>query len=247
MTAHRFARHYPALTPEERFKLVVAAVDRDDEADRARLVAAAERRTFQMPDYAPFIDAYHDLVFASFPHLLDAAAEFLERYWMGDLSVDDERDAAVNGREASPDKRGSGVEPTARDGAEPGGANGEASNLDPFADERRKRPTRVRQLELAYVAGFILKVQVAGWKLFCERLNVPPFAFFKGLPGFERLERALKLAEKTAFEPADILKWLNRRCRSGAQRATLESIISPESYARQCDEAFREQVKSWGG
>jgi hypothetical protein len=55
----------------------------------------------------------------------------------------------------------------------------------------------------------VLKVKADGWKLFCERLSVPPFATWKGLPGFNRLKCALDLAEQAAFIPAGMVRWLN--------------------------------------
>lgn len=244
MRHNPLTRHYPALTPEERFKLVLAAVGRDDEAERARLVASAERLTFQTLDYAPFVNAYRDVVFTTYPHLLDSAAEYLERFWVADCSIVDERDAAVHGDAAGLDDEG---EPGDDDGAEPAGADGAGSECDPFADERRERPTWVRHLELAYAAGFILNVRVEGWKLFSERLNIPAFTYFKVLPGFDRLERALKMAETTAFQPAGMLNWLNSTRPTHAGRATFESIISPEVYACRCEAEFRGQVKFWGG
>jgi hypothetical protein len=245
MKHNPLTRHYPALTPEERFKLILAASDRDDDAECARLVASAARLTFRMPDYAPFIHAYHDVAFTTYPHLVDSAAEYVERFWMADCSIVDERDAAFDGDEAELDD--SEGEPSADDGVEPAAAGDPGSDCDPFADERRKRPTWVRHLEMAYAAGFILNVRVAGWKLFSERLNIPPFTYFKVLPGFDRLKRALKMAEETAFRPEGMLNWLNSIRPTDAERVTFETIISPEVYARRCEAEFRGQVEFWGG
>lgn len=61
-------RQYPALAPGERFRLVVAAAVRDDRADLARLVAAAPRRTYSMPEAA-----YMERVEALY-HVLDLVA-----------------------------------------------------------------------------------------------------------------------------------------------------------------------------
>ncbi|MBN9518503.1 hypothetical protein J0H58_08290 [bacterium] len=46
MTADRLARHYPALQPDERLALMLAAAARGDDLDHERLVAAAPRVTF---------------------------------------------------------------------------------------------------------------------------------------------------------------------------------------------------------
>ena len=39
----------------------------------------------------------------------------------------------------------------------------------------------------------MLKTKVAGWKNFCERLSIPPFAVCELLPGYERFRRAVDL------------------------------------------------------
>src|ERR1700757_4051374 len=72
-----------------------------------------------------------------------------------------------------------------------------------------ERPMFQRYLDVAPAAGFVLRMKAEGWKLFCKRLTVPPFALWEGLPGFERLQRALSLSEKAAFEAEGFLRWLN--------------------------------------
>jgi hypothetical protein len=71
------------------------------------------------------------------------------------------------------------------------------------------RPAWQRFQEGAYAIGYVLRTKADGWKLFCERLNVPPYLLWEGLPGFERLQRALKLAELSAFDGAGMVRWLN--------------------------------------
>jgi hypothetical protein len=39
----------------------------------------------------------------------------------------------------------------------------------------------MRCLDIALAAGFVLRAKADGWKLFCERLTVPPFALWEGL------------------------------------------------------------------
>jgi hypothetical protein len=56
-----------------------------------------------------------------------------------------------------------------------------------------------RLLDMAFVAGYMLKTKTTGWKLFCDRLCVPPFLLWETLPGYDRLERAWKTAEHVAF------------------------------------------------
>jgi hypothetical protein len=66
-----------------------------------------------------------------------------------------------------------------------------------------------RTRDLALAAGFMVRAKTDGWKLFCERMNVPPFLFWERLPGFDRLQLALALAEEAAFFPEGMLRWLN--------------------------------------
>ena len=87
------------------------------------------------------------------------------------------------------------------------------------------RPLWQRLLELAYAAGFMLRTKADGWKLFCERLHVPPFLVWQELPGFERLQEALAQTEKTAFNAEGMLRWLNTCAsdwRAGDDRASLD-------------------------
>src|SRR4051794_36058820 len=80
MTANAVAKHYPLLTPEERFKLILAAGSRGDEAEQSRLIASAKRLTLSMPDYSPFANAFSDVAWITFAELLDAAGEYLELF-----------------------------------------------------------------------------------------------------------------------------------------------------------------------
>jgi hypothetical protein len=47
-----------------------------------------------------------------------------------------------------------------------------------------------RAVDLALASGFMLRTKAEGWKLWCERLSLPPFLFWEKLPGFDRLQRA---------------------------------------------------------
>ncbi len=48
MKAHPLAKNYDLLTPEERFRLIMAASQRGDEAERDRLVQAGSRLTLTL-------------------------------------------------------------------------------------------------------------------------------------------------------------------------------------------------------
>src|SRR5262245_36123156 len=58
-----------------------------------------------------------------------------------------------------------------------------------------ERPLWSRSLDLALARGYVLKARAGGWQTFCERRGLPPFAVWKGLPGFDHLQRALDVAD----------------------------------------------------
>jgi hypothetical protein len=74
MNTNGLAKHYATLKPEERFRLIVAANERGDEAESQRLTRTAKRCTFSNMDYSPFAHALHDLAILTFLELLDEAA-----------------------------------------------------------------------------------------------------------------------------------------------------------------------------
>jgi hypothetical protein len=81
---------------------------------------------------------------------------------------------------------------------------------EPLEGDHGQKPAGERLLDLALAAGFMLRTKADGWKLFCERMNVPPFLLWQGLPGWQRLQSALARTEKAAFVPEGFLRWLNR-------------------------------------
>jgi hypothetical protein len=219
MSPNGLAKHYPTLTPEERFRLIVAAHGRGDTAEADRLSAAAKRITFSNWDYSPYAHAFIELAIVTLLELLDDVARHDEarQRWTDDAM----RDFFVGKR-----RRGT----------------------------RRKDSTTLsdgpRDLYLA--VGFILRTKAAGWRLFCERMGIAPFALWKYLPGFERLQKALTLLEGTsersgpAFGSADMVNWLNRVRPAGAPEATETGILTPAKIADETEEAFRERARWWG-
>jgi hypothetical protein len=91
----------------------------------------------------------------------------------------------------------------------------------------------------------MLRAKAEGWKLFCERLNIPPFLYWQDLPGFDRLQRALDLAKQLAFTPEGILKWSNRIRPKGAPELT-KFPLNAEDIAAETEKAFRERAQWWG-
>ncbi len=203
MNANAVARNYSRLTPEERFRLVLAASGRGDEAERDRLAHAGARMALSLPDHSPYALAFQDLAEFTFIELLEAAA--CQRDTL-DLADDAEQEAE-------------------------GG--------------RRKKTVAQKFLDPVLVAGFVLRTKAEGWKLFCERLNVPPFLLWEEFPGFDRLQRALALAEKATFDPKGFLHWLNAA--RPAEKPELTDVpLTVEGVADATAKMFHQRAEWWG-
>ena len=53
MNANGLARNYGCLSPEERWRLILAAIARGDDVEKSRLVNAAPRIDLTTHDYVP--------------------------------------------------------------------------------------------------------------------------------------------------------------------------------------------------
>jgi hypothetical protein len=113
-------------------------------------------------------------------------------------------------------------------------------------NDARNRPAWQRALDLALAAGFVLRTKADGWRQFCARLHVPAFLLWQDLPGFDRLQRALALAEQAAFVPEGMRCWLNAIRPAGAPELA-EVPLTVEAVAEATAEAFRQRVHWWGG
>ena len=237
MKANALARHYGKLTAEERFRLILAARARGDEAEGDRLVSAGQRITLSMPDHAPYADAFEELALLVFIELQEEAARYLEAVAHADDVYDffgeDEAEDADEGEA----EEGESAE------AEESDAKADAESAEEDAGER---PIWQRHLDLALAAGFMLRTKAEGWKLFCARLTVPPWAVWEGLPGLDRLLSALQLAEKDAFDPEGFLRWLNA-IRPDGEPERAEVPLSAEGMADAAEELFRQSIQWWGG
>ena len=78
MKAHPLAKNYDLLTPEERFRLIMAASQRGDEAEWDRLVQAGSRLTLTLVDHAPYAYAFGEMELMTFLDLLEEAACYLQ-------------------------------------------------------------------------------------------------------------------------------------------------------------------------
>ena len=103
-----------------------------------------------------------------------------------------------------------------------------------------------RHLDIALANGYTLRTKEAGWRLFCERLGVPPFRLWKDFVGWDQLQRALKKTETAAFKAEGMLAWLNSLRPEGEPQDTTLGL-TVEEYADSLSEGFPEMVKRYGG
>lgn len=222
MNTNAVAKNYACLTPEERFRLILAAGGRGDDAEQDRLCNAGQRINLSMPDHSPWSHAFDELAVTVFLEMLEEAAKHRDAFERWCDADEENQDEPV----------GVGVAP---------------------ADEHKERSIGTRTLNLYLAQGFILKTKIAGWKLFCERASIPPFALWQMLPGFERLQRALELLEDNqfrpgpAFRPEGMLQWLANIRPEREPEPSMETLISPERFAADLERVFREHVEWWGG
>ncbi len=229
MKAPPLAKNYKCLTPEERFRLILAASGRGDEAEAARLVNAGGRITLSVPDHSPYAHAFSDLALMTFIDLLEEAASYQEAFAFADSTCD------INADEAEEEERDEAAEET-----------GARADKGPVQEDADKEPVWLRALDVALAAGYMLRTKANGWKLFCERLNVPPFLLWEVLPGFKRVQRTLALTEKAAFVPEGFLRWLNR-VRPKGEPELAAVPLTVEGVADDTGEAYRQRVKWWCG
>ena len=231
MNTGSLARHYDRLTPEERFRLILAASGRGDEAERDRLGRAAPRITLGLQEHWPYAQAFTELSWLIFIELAENATRFrdaVESAFAECGSCDAcTRKATGGGGRQKNRKKGARVAEPPEGGDDPPGCQ--------------------RYAGLAGVAAFVLRVKSDGWNLFCSRLGVPPSLLWEELPGLARLMRDLASAEQAALSPEGFLQWMNRvRCRAGDPEATTVTLTA-ERIADETELMFRAHVRSWGG
>jgi hypothetical protein len=225
MNPSDLSRHYGSLTPEERFKLIVAAGSRGDEAEQDRLHNAGRQITLSCPEHSPYARAFDELATLVYIELVEEAARYQE-------ALDRADEFTPSGGAADEDGE-----------AEPG----ENETVEAAAAAGRAKPPRgERYLRLALAAGYVLRAKAAGWQQFCEQLPVPPWALWALLPGYDRLQRALAAAKEVAFEPEGFLRWLNE-LRPPGEPALTTVPLTVEGIAAAIAEAFRQRARWWGG
>lgn len=187
------ATSYKTFTPEERFRLVLAARGRNDEAEEELLIGSSPLIHVRMRDIFPHLMAFQSVAMLAFVELLDHAAN-VEGAWLAAESADED-------------------------------------------DAGSDRWTRI-----AKTFGYLLRTKWLGWVRFCEELLVPPRHFWAGLPGLDRLDRALKNAEAIGCTDAEFVTIVNRMRRPG-RAAVTASPVTVEGAAATLRQIFDGHVE----
>lgn len=216
------AKNYDLLTPKERLGLVIAAGIRGDDAEQTRLVRAAKAMVIPTTDYVPFAQSFREVSMLAYVDLLEESVRYGEALFR--LPPESEEEA-----QAEDEDEGEEDEPF--DGQELDDDDLTAEDYSFF---------------VALAHGYLLKAKADGWKLFCERLHVPPFVLMENLLGFPRVERAMQWAEDGAFTEKGFLRWLNR-VRPESDPELTEVPVSAEQMADVTENAFRQQAERLGG
>jgi hypothetical protein len=78
MNTNGIAKQYSGLKPAERFALVMAASNRGDDTELARLANSGERVRFSLPDHAPYFLAFTEMADYYLHVLLDHAGNYFD-------------------------------------------------------------------------------------------------------------------------------------------------------------------------
>jgi len=242
MNTKSLAKNYSSLTPEERFRLILAASARGDEAERDSLSRAGSKTVLEHPDHSPYAHAFNEIAHFTFMELAEDAKRYEDAFVRIDDAREHDHDQDLESDDADDEGGKSGEE-------SPGTADESVEDElaeDELAEDDEKNPVWFRLLDLALAEGFMLKTKAEGWQLFCERMSVPPYLGWDLFPGNERLQVSLKRTEKAAFVEEGFLRFLNRIRPKGAPKVT-KPHHTAESIADDTEVAFRARVRWWGG
>ena len=78
MKAKPLTQHYPYLTPEDRFRLILAASGRGDEVERDRLIRAGKHITVSRQDHAPYACAFQEVSRLTFLQVIEEVARYFD-------------------------------------------------------------------------------------------------------------------------------------------------------------------------
>ena len=238
MKANPIAKSYSLLTPEERFRLILAAGGRGDDIERDRLARSGKRVSVSVPNHLSYSHAFVELELLTYIEVSEDASAYID-------ALDRFNDYLARSDAGRPIEDVSEVDAPGEQAEESDSQDDgpDVSALAYTADS----PTGKRFLALAKAAGYVLQAKVDGWKLFCDELNASPFSTWQEFPGFDRLMSRLAHAKENAFELNEFQCWMNAlRRRSGTCELTAVPLTA-NGVAGATEKAFRERVRWWSG
>jgi hypothetical protein len=97
-----------------------------------------------------------------------------------------------------------------------------------------------RMLDCALLYGYLFKVQLAGWRLFCADFGVDPEFCWTPLPGFETVQKAERMADAASFVREGVVAYAKRSGRDDLKPPTAEGIAAGLRVA------LEERAEWWG-
>jgi hypothetical protein len=88
--------------------------------------------------------------------------------------------------------------------------------------------------------GFLLKVNLAGWRQFCAEHNLDAELCWSCLPGFQTIQNAEQTAQTAAFTPEGAAHYLERSGRKPGKAPT------PDDVAAGLRAALQARAEWWG-
>ena len=220
MRADQLTRHYKALTPEERFQLILSAEERDDDIERERLKSGARIVQLGAVDYAPYFNAFRELSTFTFIELTEYAAT-LEDLLNCLVFTLDEHEWSGMAKDRDCESEGDPGEESEGDAEE--------------AEDEIPAPPPIVQLRILIASySHQLCVRFEGWKLFCQSLKAPPFILWQHFPGLKRLQERIEKAEGNPAGESELLE------------LAVDRAMTPEALATGYEEAFRTSTRWWG-
>jgi hypothetical protein len=234
MNPETLSKKYRHLTPEERFRLILAASGRGDNVERDRLARASQLIDLRMEDYAPYAHAFDELATFTFLDLFDHVARLFVAIVHATIPTLGEEPSIMRDAPADP-------VPPATVNQAPAVEVVQKPGADPCRGKRNEQ-----KMDWVMGEAYVVQALANGWKLFCEEMNVPPFVIWQTLPGFAFLQNALTVADKASGSSQQYLDWLNS-IRPKGTPALLTVALTAKAVAAFNRSAYRERVQWWGG
>jgi hypothetical protein len=182
-----------------------------------------------MRDHSPIAHAFSEVQFVIYIELLEDAALFLEHNALSHTQLLESIDASR-----------SKIKKTAAP----------VSTRQTLDSDALELPDWHRSGRAARGIGYLFKLKIEGWKLFCNRLGTSTMKLWQDmeLPGVDRIKRAVGFAfGGLAFSSAsEMATWVNEVRPDGEPECTEADILTAECYATHLYGLLRNRARSWG-